>query len=367
MTEKQINEKLERYLKELEKHLEKIPVTDRSDILLELSGHIQDSLGKGDRSLEEILKALGKPEQVANRYLIERGIKPLPAKRFGWVKWGCFGTLGFFLVGFIALALLIKSFFPILSVDEKSGYVNILGGMIEVDESKGTVKLGKGLLNINNAGIDIKMEDPKNKISFFKNTKKDTVRGNGIEKTISKKIHNYNKIVLSGSIDARVSKGNTTQLEVSGDENLINNIETDVKNETLYLSIKDISYTTRSRLSVTTSTPNLNEVQINGSGDIWVNDIDNNNFSTQINGSGDIFITGSTYEFDAVVNGSGDIHAFPLITQEAKIHVRGSGDVEIHVEKNLQATVDGSGDIKYTGNPKNVSKNIVGSGDIEKK
>lgn len=142
-TEKQ---QLENYLKQIERHLQQISVTDRSDILLELNSHIQESLSH--QSLDQVLKALGDPQLVANRYLLAKGVKPIPPKRHKWLKALTLTTVAVLSLAIIAVVLVIKSFTPLISVNEKTGRVVILGGMIDIDESAGKVSLGKGLIDI---------------------------------------------------------------------------------------------------------------------------------------------------------------------------------------------------------------------------
>ncbi len=148
-TQKKIND----YLKEIERHLEGISVSDRADILMELNSHISESLDRSDEGVESILKALGEPAQVANRYLIARGIQPVKPSRKPLLGKIALGVFGLFAVGMIALFLLIRSFFPLLEINEEQGRVVILGGMIDVDEKSGKVSLGKGLIKVEDADI----------------------------------------------------------------------------------------------------------------------------------------------------------------------------------------------------------------------
>ncbi len=46
------------------------------------------------------------------------------------------------------------------------------------------------------------------------------------------------------------------------------------------------------------------------------------------------------------------------------VSVGGSGDAAVNASESLKASVTGSGDIHYSGHPKNVAKSKTGSGDI---
>jgi hypothetical protein len=54
----------------------------------------------------------------------------------------------------IAFVMLIRSFMPILSVDENSGRVVLLGGLIDVNEKEGKVSLGKGMIHVNASDLE---------------------------------------------------------------------------------------------------------------------------------------------------------------------------------------------------------------------
>lgn len=129
--------KLNGYLSELEQTLGKVSVQDRCAILMELNTHIQESLKNNDRSIDEILMALGDPPQVANRYLITKGVPLVPLKK----KWSFLRSilltcLGLFTISTVGLIILVKSFFPLFEINEKEGTFRMLGGMVVFQEER---------------------------------------------------------------------------------------------------------------------------------------------------------------------------------------------------------------------------------------
>ena len=85
-----------------------------------------------------------------------------------------------------------------------------------------------------------------------------------------------------------------------------------------------------------------------------------------ISGSGKIEAEGTAREVRADISGSGKILAAGLVTDECEVRISGSGDVEIHVNKELDATISGSGSVSYKGNPQHVNSNASGSGSVRK-
>jgi hypothetical protein len=139
-----IDPRLEQYLQRLESVLRPMPLSDRADIVIEIKSHVLSALERDPSSnIDQILKSLGEPEVVANKYLLERGLKPTKPPVSPIVKWlvvGTLGCLGFFL---LAGTLLIMKFSPIVAVDEQKGDVTILGGLIQVSGSPSAIAAGK--------------------------------------------------------------------------------------------------------------------------------------------------------------------------------------------------------------------------------
>ena len=143
------SKELESYLTRLDKALGQISVSERAEIVTEIKSHIMDAQEiEPDKSLGSILASLGEPEQVASRYLLERGLSLKQPPRHPIVKWLVIGVLGTFFLIMMFIFILIWKFTPFVEVDEEKGRVKILGGLIDVNEEKGSVKIGS--FNIDN-------------------------------------------------------------------------------------------------------------------------------------------------------------------------------------------------------------------------
>src|SRR5580692_7021999 len=90
-----VNSKLEDYLRALDKTLGPISTSERAEIVTEIKSHVLEAQKRG-QSIEDVLKSMGEPEQVANRYLLEHGLTPAKAPKRPIVKWLVIGFLGAF-------------------------------------------------------------------------------------------------------------------------------------------------------------------------------------------------------------------------------------------------------------------------------
>jgi len=102
---------------------------------------------------------------------------------------------------------------------------------------------------------------------------------------------------------------------------------------------------------------------IEGSGRIDFNYQDATEVIALIEGSGKITGSGITNSIDLKIEGSGQLLMKNILAQDAKAVIKGSGRIELAVESNLEAKIDGSGIICYVGQP-TLQRDIKGSGDI---
>ena len=221
---------------------------------------------------------------------------------------------------------------------------------------------------------------------FFGNK---SITGNGKISHETRITMDYESIEVLGSLDVELVKGKEGAIKVEAEGNLLEYIKTQVVNNTLTIRVKkgySLRPSIRKRIAIIVLFEDISEVVLSGSGDIQSTyPIKAKRFSTAISGSGDIDLyvisktiivtvegsgdlklNGKTNHFEVSVAGSGDVSAFEFIANNADISVAGSGDVRLYVSESLDASVSGSGDISYKGNPMNVEKSIVGSGDISK-
>ncbi|MEZ4820331.1 MAG: DUF1700 domain-containing protein [Bdellovibrionota bacterium] len=151
-------QRLEQYLQKLDKALKKIPVSEKAEIITEIRSHIIDAQDRGDQSLKDILNSLGEPEQVANRYLLERGIATDSRAVFpSVVKWLTIGFLGTIGMIMLFIVILVMLFTPLIQVDEDNdngkGRVKILGGMIDLQPDELSQSVFSGL-----EGLDVNID-----------------------------------------------------------------------------------------------------------------------------------------------------------------------------------------------------------------
>ena len=105
-------------------------------------------------------------------------------------------------------------------------------------------------------------------------------------------------------------------------------------------------------------------VLASGSGSVELTGLEMTGVVVDLSGSGAVTLGGTADTQQITSSGSGDYDGSSLLTTETDIEVDGSGNARVQVTGRLSATVNGSGDVTYTGNPQQIDRNVSGSGEI---
>ena len=151
---------------------------------------------------------------------------------------------------------------------------------------------------------------------------------------------------LDGSLDIEITMPNIEEMEINGSSDV--NIE-GVDNQELTLEINGSG-----NLDVTGQSDQL-EIEINGSGDVNMREVGGKDIDVEINGSGDVALTSGTCDnFDIEINGSGSVRAKDVVCQNAEVEINGSGDSTVHTVKSVTFDSHGSGSVDVYGKPEKV-------------
>ncbi len=209
------------------------------------------------------------------------------------------------------------------------------------------------------------------------------VKGNGQVEREVRSIEHFESLEISGFFDVYIRQGDSPDLEVVADENLLELIRHEVEAGELKVWIsEDIRKAEKMEIYITYT--HLSEINLSGAIDLDSKGvIENDEFSIDISGATDakialnvnhlnvdvsgaaeLWLSGKAYEFDADISGAVDLDAYELETREIDMDLSGAGSAKLWVTEKLDAEVSGAGSIRYKGNPKSISKDISGAGSI---
>ena len=186
----------------------------------------------------------------------------------------------------------------------------------------------------------------------------------------------FEKINVLGSPTVYYTQADSFSVAVTGSEDKIENILTELDGKTLTVrnrgkvGLVNIQLGDPKSVTVHVTSPDLVGIRLSGSGDfISSGRIDTDDMNITLRGSGDIDIRDLICDHCVTeVVGSGDLEIGSLETRTSEVTLVGSGDVTLK-QKNVQLTdisLRGSGDIAvdFNNGCREVQANLLGSGDV---
>jgi hypothetical protein len=221
-------------------------------------------------------------------------------------------------------------------------------------------------------------------IALFTSCEK--VVGEGPVVTETRNISNFSGVDLRVAGLVNFTQSPDYKVEVRAQQNILSFLETFVSNNRLIIRFdNDVHVRTHEDVIINISAPDLNslrvsgsggimttgpltptamEVDISGSGDITISDMEADYLDANISGSGDIkILNGSATEEKLKISGSGDMDLANVLAKYVTTTTSGSGDIRVHATDRLNVTISGSGSVYYKGQPA-INTSISGSGKV---
>ena len=210
--------------------------------------------------------------------------------------------------------------------------------------------------------------------------------GNGGE-TQTRNVSGFNAIDVSTGIDLYITMGNTEEVKIVADEDIINDIKTEVKNGTLhiymkrnnwfnwggnksrkaYVTVKELVELRASSGSDVQSENTLQgeslEISASSGSDVKL-DVHYKNLSLDTSSGSDAELSGKTKYLRLSASSGSDIDASDLEAVNCKASASSGSDISLTVTEELEADASSGADITYHGNPKIRDINESSGGDV---
>lgn len=199
----------------------------------------------------------------------------------------------------------------------------------------------------------------------------------------------FNSIKISGGIDLYLSQSANEAVAVSAeDPKYLDNIKTVVENNVLKVSVQGDKITFKNRKwKVYVSFKTLEKLEASGASDIYVSGsikgnnfkmdlsgasnfkgkVDLKNFYMDLSGASVVKIEGSAVKVDIRSSGASDIRGKQLVAETCDVVASGASDVEITVNKEINAQASGASNISYSGSAVTGKIHKSGASSIEKR
>jgi hypothetical protein len=192
--------------------------------------------------------------------------------------------------------------------------------------------------------------------------------GSGQITSESRQVSGFSKVELSGSGELTIEQTGTESLTISAEENLLPKLTSEVSDDTLVLrSTSNAKIIPTQPIKYSLTVKDLSGLAVSGSGSVTMSKLATAALSTNISGSGAVTASGTADQQDLKISGSGRYQAEQLTSKTVKVDMSGSGVASVHASDALDLHMSGSGTLTYTGDPKQVTQQISGSGKVIKK
>jgi len=179
----------------------------------------------------------------------------------------------------------------------------------------------------------------------------------------------FSTVSNSGPVSVHIEVGKAQTVSVSGNDELVADLQTEVVGNELRLHMKRDTTTFNSHhdsLRVTITMPQLTAFSMAGAGEIVVTHMSGDSLDVSFAGAGTFKADGSVKNLKLNVGGVGSIDTRELHADNANVNVGGVGSVKVWAGTRLDASVGGVGSLTYYGDPKTVNTNGGGLGSISK-
>lgn len=188
--------------------------------------------------------------------------------------------------------------------------------------------------------------------------------GSGKMITEKRTVAEFTALKLDVPAEVNIVVGEGLAVELTADDNYMSSIITDVDGSTLKIRNKNGSYR-NTTLRVAIKVASLEDVHVNGSGEVRVKGLKGDSFGAEISGSGEILAEGTVKSVSGKINGSGNVELAKVVAEEGRASINGSGEIEIHATKSAEAKINGSGTVRVAGGG-TVESKVNGSGEVVK-
>ncbi|HYP50403.1 MAG TPA: head GIN domain-containing protein, partial [Pyrinomonadaceae bacterium] len=155
-------------------------------------------------------------------------------------------------------------------------------------------------------------------------------------------------------------------VEVEADDNLLQNIKTEVRGDTLKIYTEG-SISTRNPIRVRIAMPQIESFDISGASTGTLTNVKNETLQIDASGASKIKVDGEVRELIADLSGASRLDSENLRTENVNIEASGASNATVFASNEINAEASGASSIRYTGAAKTVRQDSSGASSIKQK
>jgi len=211
----------------------------------------------------------------------------------------------------------------------------------------------------------------------------ETVQGNGQVKKETREAAPFESIDVSGEYEVHIKPANYSSLTIEADENLLQHIESYVKDGTLYVESKE-NFSRYRELNLYISVETFKGLETSGASTVMGKGLltgENMDFDfsgaaevdlelqadkidAEFSGACEVKFAGNAETLNLETSGAVEFDGENLKTQNCRLEMSGAGEAVVFVTEKLDISVSGAAQIRYKGSPSDIKQDISGAADI---
>jgi hypothetical protein len=179
----------------------------------------------------------------------------------------------------------------------------------------------------------------------------------------------FTSVSNAGPVNLRVEVGKAPSVVVSGSDEYLEDVKTEVVGDELRIKMRDGTHIDNRHwgdMKVTVTVPQLKAFSMSGAGETTLTHVNGDSLDVRFGGAGSLKADGSVRNLRLEVGGVGSIDTRELHADNANVNVGGVGSVKVWASQRLDASVGGVGSLTYYGDPKQVNTSGGGLGSVSK-
>ena len=216
------------------------------------------------------------------------------------------------------------------------------------------------------------------------------VAGSGKIKSETREVQGFLAVSINYPADVVIEQDKVESVKIEADDNLLPQLTTEVQDGTLVIRNKEKTWSKRvdpsQSVKITIRVKDLHQIEfssagnlrveglktdelsvnLNGVGEMILNELDVSRLQGRLSGAGNIKANGVADELDLRISGVGGFDAPKLESRVANVRISGAGNATVNVLDDLTARVSGAGSINYYGSP-TLHEEISGAGSVSQR
>lgn len=182
-----------------------------------------------------------------------------------------------------------------------------------------------------------------------------------------REVAEFQGLDIEGGSRLEISVGDAQRVQVEAPQSVLDHIETDVRDGTLYVRTRAKHWVVgaaQSRITIRVAVPRLDALRLAGGHRASIKGFAGGESKIDVEGAVKLDARGRLDQLTVHLAGAGTANLSELTAAAAQVTVDGVGRVIVHPTETLDATMNGLGAIHYIGSPREVRTRMNGLGSI---